>query len=94
LNTEKLSKEDKLEYFKELYENAKNGYSPTLDAFEKYMNQYRGSNELDGSDNRAVTVRNITYEMIESQVSSDIPPPKVDAACYSERRSRLLPAYG
>ena len=88
MNTEKLSKEEKLEYFKKLYENAKNGYSPNLDAFERYMNQYKGSSELDGSENRAVTVRNITYEMIESQVSSDIPPPKVDTACYSERRSR------
>ena len=88
MNTEKLSKEEKLEHFKQLYENAKNGYSPSLDAFERYMEQYRGSSELDGSENRAVTVRNITYEMIESQVSSDIPPPKVDTACYSERRSR------
>ena len=88
MNIENLSKEERLEYFKELYENAKNGYSPSLDAFEKYMNQYKGSCELDGSENRAITVRNITYEMVESQVSSDIPPPKVDTACYSERRSR------
>ncbi len=88
MNIENLSKEERLEHFKELYENAKNGYSPNLDAFEKYMNQYKGSCELDGSENRAVTVRNITYEMIESQISSDIPPPKVDTACYSERRSR------
>lgn len=88
MNIEKLSKNEKLEFFKELYENAKTAYSDMLDAFEKYMSQYKGSSELDGSDTRAVTVRNITYEMIESQVCSDIPPPKVDAACYSERRSR------
>lgn len=88
MNIEKLSKKEKLDFFKELYENAKNGYSPNLDAFERYMNQYKGSSELDGSENRAITVRNITYEMIESQVSSDIPPPKVDTACYSERRTR------
>jgi hypothetical protein len=52
------------------------------------MSQYKGSDELDGSATRASTVRNITYEIIESQVSSEIPQPKVDSACYSERHER------
>ena len=81
-------KKERLEFFTELYEHAKNSYSEALSLYERHMNQYRGSSEIDGSSERALTVRNITYEIIESQVSSDIPHPKVDAACYSERRMR------
>ena len=82
------SARDKLEFFKELYEGARLAYSDQLDAFVRHMNQYRGSDELDGTAVRATTVRNITYEMIETQVRSDIPSPKVDPACYSERKDR------
>ena len=53
------------------------------------MKQYRGSADIDGSTQKALTVRNITYEMIESQVSSHIPPPKVDPTAYSEKKVRL-----
>ena len=78
----------RLSFFKELYENAKSAYAEKCAELDTYMEQYLGSDVIDGSHERASTVRNITYEMIESQVSSDIPPPKVDAACYSERRDR------
>lgn len=88
MKIENTNKEAKLEFFSSLYENAKNNYSDSLELYERHMNQYRGSLEIDGSPEPAVTVRNITYEIVESQVSSDIPHPKVDAACYSERRSR------
>jgi hypothetical protein len=86
--TKNLSKKEKLHYFSELYTDAKNAYSEKLDAFLQNINQYRGSLELDGSNERAVTTRNISYEIIESQISCDIPQPKVDAACYSELRQR------
>ena len=88
MKIENTNKEAKLEFFSSLYENAKNNYSDSLELYERHMKQYRGSLEIDGSPEPAVTVRNITYEIVESQVSSDIPHPKVDAACYSERRSR------
>ncbi len=88
MKTEKSSLAQRRAFFRDLYENAKNAYAPTLDAFERQMSQYKGSDELDGSATRASTVRNITYEIIESQVSSEIPQPKVDSACYSERRER------
>ena len=52
------------------------------------MKQYRGSKEIDGSSEEALTVRNITYEIIESQVSSEIPSPKVEPECYSESNVR------
>lgn len=88
MKTENTSKEARLDFFRSLYENAKNYYSDTLDALERNMKQYQGSSEIDGSSENALTVRNITYEMIESQISSDIPRPKVEPECYSERRNR------
>lgn len=78
----------RLEFFSSLYQNAKEQYSETLSLYEKHMKQYKGCEEIDGSSEKAITVRNITYEIIESQISSDIPHPKVDAACYSEKRNR------
>ena len=78
----------KLEFFKSLYQCAENAYAPQLEAFERSMKQYKGSTEIDGSDEAAITVRNITYEIVESQVSSDIPSPKADAISYSEKRGR------
>ncbi len=88
MKTEKEIKEARLEYFSSLYENAKNHYSEKLEAYRRNMEQYRGSDQIDGSSERAQTVRNITYEIIESQISSTIPHPKADASCYSERKDR------
>jgi len=73
---------------RELYSTARLAYSDELDEYERNLAQYRGSTEIDGSDERAITVRNITYEIIESQVSSSVPHPKVDAVFYSEKRDR------
>jgi len=88
LKTENTNNEARLEFFTSLYENASSYNADAVELYEKHMNQYRGSDCIDGSSERAVTVRNITYEIIESQVSSAIPHPKVDAACYNERRNR------
>ena len=86
--TESKSSKLRLEFFKELYETALAARSEELSRLDRYMEQYRGSLEIDGSEEKAVTVRNITYEIVESQVSSDIPMPKADPASYSERRAR------
>ena len=78
----------RLDYFKSLYQSAENAYSTTLDNFDRAMRQYKGSAEIDGSSEDAITVRNITYEIVESQVSSDIPSPKTDPVSYNDRRNR------
>ncbi len=88
MKTSNLSSSERLTLFGDLYEDAQRAYSDVLDSFDRHLAQYRGSDEIDGSSERALTVRNITYEMIESEISSDIPRPKVDAAYYSERRER------
>lgn len=88
MKTDNTTKEARLDYFASLYEKAKNAYSEECELFTRHMEQYRGSSDIDGSSERASTVRNITYEIVEAQVSSDIPHPKVDPACYSEKHGR------
>lgn len=82
------SQSARTDYFRTLYENARDRFAESDALFLRHMQQYRGSDELDGSKERAGTVRNITYEIVESQVSSEIPPPKVEASCYSEKKDR------
>ncbi len=89
MKTEKKNKTERLAFFRSLYESARCAYSEELERLERHMRQYRGSTEIDGGKEAASTVRNITYEMIESQVSSDIPMPKTDPASYSEEKGRL-----
>ena len=88
MKIENKTKELRLEFFKELYEYAKNAHSTSVENFDRAMRQYRGSHEIDGSSESAITVRNITYEIIESQISSDVPSPKADAISYNERKGR------
>ena len=88
MKTENSNKQARLEFFKALYEAAKLRYSDELEAFDRNMRQYRGSLEIDGSKEQASTVRNISYEIIESQISSEIPQPKAEPSSYSEKRDR------
>ncbi len=88
MKIENQTKESALSFFASLYRSARDAYSELLIGFDRAMDQYKGSLSIDGSKEAAITVRNITYEIIESQVSSDIPAPKADAASYSEKRER------
>lgn len=88
MKTENTNEAQRLQFFKTLYQCAENSYATKLEDFERAMKQYKGSTEIDGSTEAAITVRNITYEIVESQVSSAIPSPKADAASYSEKRAR------
>ena len=85
---ENQNKEARLQFFSELYRSALESNTDIYEKFDRNMQQYKGSDEIDGSDERAVTVRNITYEIVESQVSSNIPMPKADPSSYSERKGR------
>ena len=88
MKIENSNKRARLDFFKSLYERAKTSYQDELVAFDKNMRQYRGSLEIDGSKEQASTVRNISYEIIESQISSEIPLPKAEPSSYSEKRDR------
>ena len=92
MKTKSNKKELKLAFFKELYENAKAAIEDYHRELDRHMSQYKGSDEIDGSTERATTVRNITYELIESQVSADIPISKIDPYTYSERHAKCAGA--
>ncbi len=67
-------------------ENARIAYSKNLTEIKKMQGIYEGTREVNGNPNTniaakdlAINVRNIAYELIESQVDSSIPMPKVTA---------------
>lgn len=67
-------------------ENARIAYASTLREINKCQGVYEGTREVNGNPNTnvaakdlAINVRNIAYELIESQVDSSIPMPKVTA---------------
>ena len=82
---------NKLEYFRSLYEHARTQLEAVYDDLVKHLNQYKGSAEIDceyGPAEKAGYVRNITYELIESQVSSYIPTPAVAPQMWNEITER------
>ena len=78
----------RLEKFKDLYSSAVISAGAIQDRLNRHMDQYLGSDEIDGSSEKASVVRNITYEVIESEINADIPVPKVDTSCYSSERDQ------
>ena len=67
-------------------ETARIAYSSTLADISKYQALYDGTREVNGNPNTGVAardvsinVRNIIYELIETEVDSSIPMPKVTA---------------
>lgn len=83
-----MKRNERADYFRSLYETAKERCADDVDRLDKHMRQYLGSTEIDGSSEPALTVRNVTYELIESEFSDTVPHCKVDPACYSESRDR------
>lgn len=76
-----MAKKDRLYYFKGLYEAARSAYD--VNAFERRKNQYDGVWDEAGKE---PDVRwNITQELIESQVDSSIPRPKVTPQIATEK---------
>lgn len=80
--------QDKLSFFKELYEEAKAASESQYEKLTQNLEQYKGSKKLDGSQVEATQVRNITYELVESQVTSYIPNPQVSPKLQSEKNER------
>lgn len=80
---------DRLKFFESLYEEAKASMSQYYEDLDTWYEQYKGSTKIDGSNEDASVVRNITYELIESQISSYIPNPSVTPGIASEHCERL-----
>ena len=83
---------DRLAYFKELYRKSLDKQSALYDRLERNRAQYKGSRAIDNSSVSASVVRNITYELIESQVSTLIPTPAAEAKQYTEQNDRCAKA--
>lgn len=83
---------DRLGYFKELYRKSRDRQSALYEKLERHRAQYKGSRAIDGSSHPASVVRNITYELIESQVSTLIPTPAAEAKHYTEQNDRCAKA--
>ena len=78
-------KGDKLSFISDKYETALAANALKIKEFVKHYAQYNGSHEIDGSAVDAKVVRNVTREMIESQIDSRIPYAKVSSQCIDER---------
>lgn len=82
-------KKQRLKFFQDLYEKAKNSSKIDIDALDRHYKQYKGDKTIDGSHEEAEVVRNITYELIESQVTSYLPTVKVNGSGVSDQKERL-----
>lgn len=82
----------RLSFFQDLYREARCAADAEYDKMEKWLEQYKGSDEIDGSEERAKVVRNITYELVESQITGYLPNPKIDAVSFSDRNAYLAKA--
>lgn len=81
-------KEERLAYFSALYEAARTARASEEEKLRRHMEQYLGSDEIDGSTVRATAVRNITYEIVEGELSAEIPAPRVSACRFGEQGER------
>lgn len=79
---------DKLSFISEKYETALSANAQNIDRFVKNFSQYNGSRAIDESYVEAKVVRNITREMIESQINSQIPRAKVSSQCVDDAHIR------
>jgi hypothetical protein len=78
----------KLVFFQELYSEAKAASEELYEKLEEHIQQYKGSPKIDGSEEVAKQVRNITYELVESQVTNYLPNPSVSPKMWSEKNER------
>lgn len=75
----RIDRSNKTDFFRRLYQDARSKCSGDLN---KWYRQYRGDTAVDGVGSvpmETPVVRNITYELIESQVSEYVPKPKIQA---------------
>ena len=79
---------ERVQFFYDLYNSARTHAEKIYEKMDEHRRQYRGTKEIDESDVEAKHVRNITYELIESQVTSYLPSPAVAPKTWSEANER------
>ena len=75
----KDEKNERLEKWQGRLASARSAYSTELDKMRKREAMYYGSHEIINGKKQATNVRNAVYELIESQVDTSVPQPKVTA---------------
>lgn len=92
----------KLKNWQSKYENAKSKYQDELKQMEEQKQYYIGDRHVKGNPNKtngyaakqSINVRNIVYELIESQIDSSIPMPKVTPIHKEDvRQARIIENY-
>lgn len=84
-------KNEKLEKWQGRLASARSAYSTELNKMRQREKMYYGSHEIINGKKQATNVRNAVYELIESQVDTSVPQPKVTAihAEDTERAKRI-----
>lgn len=72
-------KNEKLEKWQGRLASARSAYSTELNKMRQREKMYYGSHEIINGRKQATNVRNAVYELIESQVDTSVPQPKVTA---------------
>lgn len=72
-------KNEKLEKWQGRLASARSAYSAELNKMRQREKMYYGSHEIINGKKQATNVRNAVYELIESQVDTSVPQPKVTA---------------
>lgn len=83
-----LNGNTKLSFFQDLYNEARTYAEELYYKLTQNLEQYKGSKKIDGSGVDATQVRNVTYELVESQVTSYLPNPSVSPKMWSEKNER------
>ena len=92
----KKERQDKLKLWQERLEKNEAAYEEKLAKMDRRESVYRGARELSRKvagdrKSKAAHVRNLTAELIEAQVNSSIPQPKVTAKRKGdEKKAKLI----
>lgn len=86
MNSIKEQKGARLERFRQLYSEARAAAEGRISDMHSYMDQYLGAGAIDGSTEAASYVRNITFEIIESEIDPNVPYPKADTTLAESKR--------
>ena len=93
-----IQKNNNLIDWQEKYEEAKQTYQPEIDEIEDNREAYEGTRKIrssDGSisDKQSSNVRKVCFELVEAQVNTNIPLPKVVSKDGYEEQSVVIEMY-
>jgi len=90
-----FEKNKNLNKWREKYDIARSAYSATLNAIDRRESAYLGTHSIlnhrkQVTKREATNVRNISFELVEAQVDSTIPVPRVDALHAEDKETAKM----